>query len=130
MPESQNPLQTSAENRKAGVCSSISEAKTLSLKEMEDIAKRLRRHIVTMIGKAGSGHPGGSLSTVEIVTTLYFKILRHNPSDPHWQERDRFILSKGHAAPVLYATLAECGYFSVDELTTRPPRLIPVPTAP
>jgi len=89
-----------------------------SVKEMEAIAKRLRRHIISMIGKAGSGHPGGSLSAVEIVTTLYFKILRHKPQDLQWSERDRFILSKGHAAPVLYATLAECGYFPVDELAT------------
>ena len=71
-----------------------------------------------MTGKAGSGHPGGSLSAVEIVTTLYFQHLRHKPSDPQWPDRDRFILSKGHAAPVLYATLAECGYFPVDELAT------------
>ena len=88
----------------------------LSRKELEELAKRLRRHIITMIGKAGSGHPGGSLSAVEIVATLYFKILKHDPQNPCWTERDRFILSKGHAAPVLYATLAECGYFPVDEL--------------
>ena len=82
------------------------------------VAKRLRRDIVTMIGKAGSGHPGGSLSAVEIVATLYWRILRHKPSDPQWKDRDRFILSKGHAAPVLYAVLAECGYFPKSELTT------------
>ncbi len=93
-------------------------AKSLSVKEMEAVAKRLRRHIITMIGKAGSGHPGGSLSAVEIVTTLYFKLLRHNPKDPQWSERDRFILSKGHAAPLLYAVLAERGYFPVEELST------------
>ncbi len=91
---------------------------TLSIPEMEAVAKRLRRHIVSMIGKAGSGHPGGSLSSVEILTALYFKLLRHNPKDPQWKDRDRFILSKGHAAPVLYATLAECGYFPVEELLT------------
>ena len=88
----------------------------LSKKKLEELAKRLRRHIITMIGKAGSGHPGGSLSAVEIVATLYFKILKHDPQNPCWTERDRFILSKGHAAPVLYATLAECGYLPVDEL--------------
>ena len=91
---------------------------SLSVAEMQAIAKQLRRHIVTMIGKAGSGHPGGSLSAVEILTTIYFKILRHNPQDPQWQDRDRFILSKGHAAPALYATLAESGYFPVEELAT------------
>jgi len=85
---------------------------------MEAIAKRLRRNIITMTGKAGSGHPGGSLSAVEILLSLYFKVMRHKPRDPHWSQRDRFILSKGHAAPVLYATLAECGYFPVDELAT------------
>ena len=92
--------------------------KPLSVKEMEAIAKKLRRHIITMTGKAGSGHPGGSLSAVEIVTALYFGRLRHKPSDPKWTDRDRFILSKGHAAPLLYAALAECGYFPVDELLT------------
>jgi transketolase len=89
-----------------------------SVEDLEAIAKRLRRHIITMTGRAGSGHPGGSLSAVEIVTILYFKALRHKPSDPHWADRDRFILSKGHAAPLLYAALAECDYFPVDELPT------------
>ncbi|MFC1847485.1 transketolase [Chloroflexota bacterium] len=92
--------------------------KSLSVKEMEAVAKRLRRHIITMIGKAGSGHPGGSLSAVEIVTNLYFNVMRHNPKDPQWPDRDRFILSKGHAAPVLYAALAECGYIPVEALST------------
>jgi len=85
---------------------------------MEAVARRLRRHIISMIGRAGSGHPGGSLSAVEIVSTLYFKVLRYNPHEPDWPERDRFVLSKGHAAPLLYATLAECGYFPVEELST------------
>lgn len=85
---------------------------------MEAVAKRLRRHIISMTGKAGSGHPGGSLSAVEIVTALYFRLLRHNPKDPLWSDRDRFILSKGHAAPLLYAALAECGYFPVATLST------------
>jgi len=103
---------TSADNTRAEVVSS------LSVKQMEAVAKRLRRHIISMTGKAGSGHPGGSLSAVEIVTALYFKVLRHKPQDPCWADRDRLILSKGHAAPLLYATLAECGYFPVDELAT------------
>ncbi len=103
---------TSADNTRAEVVSS------LSVKEMAAVARRLRRHIITMTGRAGSGHPGGSLSAVEIVTALYFKVLRHKPQGPRWVDRDRFILSKGHAAPVLYATLAECGYFPVDELAT------------
>lgn len=93
-------------------------AGSLSVREMEAMAKKLRRHIIAMTGKAGSGHPGGSLSAVEIVTALYFRLLRHKPQDPQWPDRDRFILSKGHAAPLLYAALAECGYIPVDELAT------------
>jgi transketolase len=89
-----------------------------SQEDLISVCKRLRRDIVTMIAKAGSGHPGGSLSAVEIVTALYWKIMRHKPSDPRWPDRDRFVLSKGHAAPVLYAALAECGYFSTSELNT------------
>jgi len=112
LPELDNSSTASADKVIAEVFSS------LSIKEMEEISKRLRRHIITMTGKAGSGHPGGSLSAVEIVTTLYFGLLRHKPQDPQWCDRDRVILSKGHAAPLLYAALAECGYFSVDELLT------------
>jgi len=93
-------------------------APSLSLEEMAATAKKLRRHVITMIGKAGSGHPGGSLSAAEIITALYFKVLRHDPANPRWAERDRFILSKGHAAPILYAALAERGYFPGEELAT------------
>jgi len=82
------------------------------------MAKTLRRHIVEMTSIAGSGHPGGSLSSVEIVTALYFRVLRHRPSEPEWPDRDRFILSKGHAAPLLYAVLAESGYLPGSELCT------------
>ncbi|MDP2663317.1 MAG: transketolase, partial [Dehalococcoidia bacterium] len=71
-----------------------------------------------MIATAASGHPGGSLSSADIVSALYFRVLRHRPSDPSWPGRDRFILSKGHAAPILYAALAESGYFPVEELRT------------
>ncbi len=91
---------------------------SISIQDLELTAKKLRRHIVTMIGKAGSGHPGGSLSAVEIITALYWKVLRHRPSEPQWPDRDRFVLSKGHAAPVLYSALAECGYIDVAELPT------------
>ena len=92
--------------------------KSVSVAEMETIARRIRRHIISMTGKAGSGHPGGSLSAVEIVSTLYFRILKHEPQHPDWPDRDRFVLSKGHTAPMLYAILAECGYFPIDELTS------------
>ncbi|MEA1871778.1 MAG: transketolase [Chloroflexota bacterium] len=90
----------------------------LSVPELKGMAKKLRRHVITMIATAGSGHPGGSLSAADIVTALYFKVMRHDPQNPQWQDRDRFILSKGHAAPILYAALAESGYFHVAELST------------
>ncbi len=109
---------TSADSMNAEVFSSPAKVTSLSVTEMEAMAKKLRRHIITMTGKAGSGHPGGSLSAVEIVTALYFGLLRHKPSDPQWTDRDRFILSKGHAAPLLYAALAECGYLPIEELIT------------
>ena len=90
----------------------------LSAPDLELMAKQLRRHVIKMIATAGSGHPGGSLSAADIVTALYFNVMRHNPEDPQWLARDRFVLSKGHAAPILYAALAECGYFPVEELST------------
>ena len=91
-----------------------------SVEELQAIAKRVRRHIVEMTGAAKSGHPGGSLSAADIVVTLYFDVLRHDPANPKMADRDRFLLSKGHAAPVLYAALAEAGYACapVDQLTT------------
>lgn len=88
------------------------------IKNLEEKAKNIRRHIVNMIYEAGSGHPGGSLSCVDIITTLYFHTMRHNPLEPKWENRDRFILSKGHAAPALYAILAEAGYFPIEELSS------------
>ncbi len=90
-----------------------------SARKLESIARKLRRSIITMIAEAGSGHPGGSLSAVEILTALYFGgVLRYDPQNPKWPERDRFILSKAHACPVLYAALAEAGYFPEEELLT------------
>lgn len=80
-------------------------------------ANRLRRLVIESVAAAGSGHPGGSLSAAEIVSTLYFHVLRLDPKNPDWRERDRFVLSKGHAAPLLYAALAERGFFSVEELS-------------
>lgn len=96
----------------------VSTNPNLPVEELAKKAKQVRRHIVTMLGKAGSGHPGGSLSAADIVTCLYFNVLRHNPEHPDWPERDRFILSKGHTAPVLYSVLAERGYFPVETLAT------------
>jgi len=85
--------------------------KRLSLSELQGKARCLRCHIIGMTATAGSGHPGGSLSSADIVAALYFGVLRHDPDRPQWEDRDRFVLSKGHAAPVLYAALAESGYF-------------------
>jgi len=81
-------------------------------------AKTIRIHIINMLTMAGSGHPGGSLSAADILSALFFHELNHNPDKPEWADRDRFILSKGHASPVLYATLAECGYFPIKYLNT------------
>jgi transketolase len=92
--------------------------RTRNVEELQAIAKGIRRHIIEMIGAAGSGHPGGSLSSVEILVTLYWDVMRHDPANPQWPDRDRFILSKGHAAPVLYSVMAECGYVPVDQLNT------------
>jgi len=85
---------------------------------LKDKARILRIEILKMLTTAGSGHTGGSLSAADIVTALYFRKMRHNPRDPKWKERDRFILSKGHAAPVLYAALALSGYFDKALLKT------------
>ncbi|MGQ9631620.1 MAG: transketolase [bacterium] len=88
------------------------------IQRLVEMARRIRIDIVKMITKAGSGHPGGSLSAVDILTALYFKIMRLDPKNPAWEDRDRFVLSKGHAAPALYATLAERGFFPLDWLET------------
>lgn len=87
-------------------------------KELADLSKSIRRDVLEMISLAGSGHPGGSLSAVDIIVSLYFTIMRHRPNDPKWPERDRFILSKGHAVPALYAVLSRAGYFPREELFT------------
>jgi transketolase len=79
-------------------------------------ARQIRRDVVTMVHLAGDGHPGPALSIADLVAALYFKILRVNPADPLWPARDRFILSKGHACPTLYAALARRGFFSPDLL--------------
>jgi len=88
------------------------------VEELEEIARRVRVHIVKSTHEAGSGHPGGSLSTADILTALYFEVMDHRPDEPDWPKRDRLVLSKGHAAPALYGVLAESGYFPVEELMT------------
>jgi transketolase len=90
-----------------------------SVEQLESIARTLRTHALRAIAAANSGHPGGSLSAAEIVTALYFGgVLQHDPHNPGWPDRDRFILSKGHGVPILYAALGERGYFPVDEIMT------------
>jgi len=88
----------------------------MTVPELENMANKLRLHVVEMTYMARSGHPGGSLSAADMISALYFNFMKHDPSDPQWDERDRFVLSKGHVAPVLYAALAEAGYFPVDDL--------------
>jgi len=88
------------------------------IKSLSDTAKKLRVQVLTMIYKAQSGHPGGSLSSIDILTCLYFHHMRIKPEDPSWEGRDRFVLSKGHAAPALYAVLAELGCFPKKNLST------------
>jgi transketolase len=90
----------------------------MSIEELEKMAAVIRCDIIEMICTAAAGHPGGSLSSADIVTALYFRIMRIDPEDPGWPDRDRFILSKGHACPVWYAALAERGYFDKAHLGT------------
>src|SRR3970040_2203608 len=90
----------------------------MTLEQLQKHAILLRKDILKMIGAAASGHPGGSLSAADLITALYFNELRHRPSEPEWPDRDRFILSKGHGAPALYAALARSGYFPVEDLKT------------
>jgi len=90
-----------------------------SLADLKAKAKEVRRQIILSTTKAASGHPTSSLSGVEVAVALYFGgFMRYDPKNPHWPQRDRFILSKGHAAPLLYACLADAGYFSKDMLLT------------
>ena len=92
---------------------------TMSIEELEEQARVLRRDIITCTTIAGSGHPSSSLSGVEIMTALYFGgIMQYDPAAPQWPDRDRLIMSKGHASPLLYVVLAHAGYFSTDLLST------------
>lgn len=86
--------------------------------ELPAVAREIRKEIIRMLGAAGSGHPGGSLSAADLVAALYFSVMRHDPKNPKWEDRDRFVLSKGHGCPVLYAALALAGYFPKEELAT------------
>lgn len=95
--------------------SSLTDVKT---KELEKKANDIRESIIEMLVEAKSGHTAGALGMADIFTLFYFHILRHNPKNPSWEERDRVVLSNGHICPVLYATMAHSGYFGVEELKT------------
>jgi transketolase len=94
----------------------INTFKKHSINEMESKALEIRREIVTMVNRANSGHVGGSLSAVEIIMSCYYHLMKHEPNNPKWAKRDRFIMGKGHATPVYYAILADCGYFPKEDL--------------
>ena len=87
----------------------------MNTQELSPICRQVRRDIITMTANAGSGHPGGSLSAVELMTSVFFNHMRVDPQNPHDPDRDRFVLSKGHAAPCYYAVLAAKGFISRDE---------------
>jgi transketolase len=88
------------------------------IQSLVEKAKKMRREIIKMIYNAQSGHPGGSLSAIDIITALYFKVMNIRPAEPNWEDRDRFILSKGHACPALYAVLAEKSFYDYEETKT------------
>jgi transketolase len=103
------------DKNRGGIYMHLDENEIFSLKVK---CNKIRKHIIESCGTAGSGHPGGSLSCVELLTALYFKIMKIDSKNPGWEERDRFILSKGHACPALYGALAERGFFPVEDLKT------------
>ncbi len=88
------------------------------IQSLKNKAFEFRKEILEMLNLAGSGHPGGSLSAVEIMIALYFYKMKHRPTDPKWEDRDRLIISKGHVSPVVYVTLANAGYFPKADLKT------------
>ncbi|MBI4686470.1 MAG: hypothetical protein HY756_01600 [Nitrospirae bacterium] len=96
----------------------VTREKIRDIKALEGIAREIRISILKMLTESGSGHTGGSLSAADIATAIYFAKMSFNPEDPKWRDRDRFILSKGHAAPLLYAVLAKAGYFHEELLST------------
>ncbi|MDD5547688.1 MAG: transketolase [Candidatus Pacebacteria bacterium] len=88
------------------------------LKFLEEMANKIRREIIEMLVEAGSGHSAGPLGMADIFSAMYFHVLKHDPQKPNWKDRDRLVLSNGHICPVLYASLANAGYFSVEKLAT------------
>ncbi|MBI4392667.1 MAG: transketolase [Euryarchaeota archaeon] len=96
----------------------MTEHSAKKIKGLESKAVEIRKHVIKMVHAAGSGHPGGSLSSTDFITALYFEKLRHDPKDPQWPDRDRVIMSKGHSCAAWYAALAMNGYFPVEDLVT------------
>lgn len=92
--------------------------RTATVEKLRGIAQTIREDVIAMLTEAGSGHPGGSLSATDMIVTLFVEEMRHKAADPHWPLRDRFVLSKGHCVPALYATLSRLGYFPHEELLT------------
>ena len=105
-------------DNRSGVTEIFEEVGNDDIQALEGIAKILRRNVIQMTFVAGSGHPGGSLSEIDVLTALYFRILKIDPENPSWDARDRFVLSKAHACPGLYSTLAHRGFFPEEELWT------------
>src|SRR5258708_16156971 len=95
---------------------------------LSELAKRIRQHCVRMTGKANASHIGGSLSAADLLAGIYGRALHYDPRRPDWSDRDRFIMSKGHACSALYAVLAESGYFPVERLETFYPNGSPLPS--
>jgi transketolase len=96
----------------------VTASQALSIEQLQRLATEMRIDIVKMIGEAGSGHPGGSLSAIDMIAALYFRVMRYDPNNPSWSDRDRFILSKGHCCPALYTAMAYAGYFDKSLLST------------
>jgi transketolase len=98
--------------------SAPTKGKVTDIQGLKEIAKKVRTNILHMLTKAGSGHTGGSLSAVDVAVGIYFSKMNFKPDDPKWKDRDRFIMSKGHAAPLIYAIMAEAGYFPMETVGT------------
>ncbi|MDD3627338.1 MAG: 1-deoxy-D-xylulose-5-phosphate synthase N-terminal domain-containing protein, partial [bacterium] len=90
----------------------------MKLADLKEKSREIRKDLIKMIFEAKSGHPGGSLSATDVMTVLYYEVMKHDPKNPSWEDRDKFILSKGHICPLLYTILGHCGYFSKDEFKT------------
>jgi len=105
-------------SRSTSVGRPVAAAATEETRQLALVANSIRQDIIRMLTEAKSGHPAGSLGLADVFTALYFKAMRHDPKKPEWQERDRFVLSNGHVCPVLYASLANAGYFQKEKLMT------------